>query len=716
MLAAVIAAIVTLVVLFIVAVIVLLVRRNAEGNTAASEKKAVQSIQSVADFGAVPGAKDEGRGGQVQSKKPSVQPSDSLKSRFVAMGVLVAAIFGTLSAKLFSMQVLSSEEYRKKAESNLYTTVSTPAPRGCIYDADGVPLVRNRTSLTVLADSEAADDRNTVQRLSAVLGIPHNIVRQRIQDASSGAQSQRVVASDVSLRNIAFITEHSDAFPGVTTENRTVREYPYGALAAHILGYTGLVDEDDLKTISEGSEVQLGDEIGKGGVESVYDSVLAGSHGQRTVVADAEGRVREVRSVIDPEKGNDVYLTIKAPVQLVADRALANLIAPEGMIGSGTGTSASVVALDITTGEVVAMANYPTYAPESFIGGISNEIWELFNAEEAHKPLMNRAIEGAYPAASTFKAFTGLAGLAYGFADTERTWYCSGGWDYWGADNVQHCWLLSGHGNIDFRSGIVQSCDAVFYEIAKDFYEAGLRGELDDSAMQEYIRRFGFGSRTGIDLPGEIAGRIPTPEWKAEYFKDYPEEAQWRGGDMTNMSIGQGYVLITPLQLAAAYAGVATGKIMKPHLLKEVRNAQGDAVAGATKETWLTPDVPADHYAIMRDALWGVANEESTVARLFAEYGIDAAAKTGTAEVAGQDDTAWFACYAPYDNPKYVVACVVEEGGGGAAVAAPIGAEVLDALMRYDAGTLDTVMTPVAGSSGKSIEREHYSNTSGRQD
>lgn len=701
---AIVAIVITLFILAIIAVIYFS-RRNTQKSSQLRGGR--HKVQSISTFGMSSSfAKDNGGSKQARSigNKQGATGNfrDELKSRFAAVGVLAAAIFGSLGVRLWSMQVLSSEEYIAQAQRNSYTTVSKSAPRGLIYDYSGVALVKNRSSMTVLADAEVANDRVVIQRLSALLGIPHNIVKQRIMDSSSGAQSQRVVASDVALRDVAFIAENSMAFPGITTEMRTVREYPYGALAAHALGYTGAISEAELKEIKTGMIYQMGDTIGKSGVEKTYDSVLAGDKGQRVVLADADGTVRQVVSETEPTKGNDIYLTIKAPVQQVADQALAAMVAPNGTIGEGKGSAASLVCMDVTDGSIVAMSNYPTYTPESFIGGISQDIWDLFNTKESHYPLLNRSIGGLYPAASTFKAFTGLAGFEYGFADSSRSWTCSGKWTGFGEDDPQMCHNHYGHGTLPFRTGVVVSCDVVFYEIAKSFYDA--REQVGNTAMQDFIMRYGFGRKTGIDLQGEESGVVPTPDWKKEHFRNQPEEAVWRPGDLSNMAIGQGYVSITPLQLAVAYAAIATGELPKPHLLKEVKNSEGETVVSFSPESMGTPEGNQEYLNIMRDALHGVANEDSNVSAAFAANGItSAAAKTGTAEFDGKRDYGWFACYAPYENPKYVVACVVEEGEGGSKSACPLSAQVLSAALKYDEGSLESSLVRIPGSTGKSI-------------
>lgn len=713
MVMAIIVSIVALVTAVAVIVLVFMVR-NRTKKPSVGEKRNIRSIQSVGVSSSLGKGPQAGSGGRRVgvTHQPATNPSDDLRSRFLAFGVLATAVFGSLTAKLWSMQVASSSLYAKEAEANVYTTVKTPAPRGNICDADGLALVRNRSSLTVLADPDVADDHDVVQRLSTVLGVPYNVVRQRIQDATSHAQSQRVVASDARMRDIAFISEHSDAFPGVTVQTRTVREYPYGALAAHVLGYVGTISDE---TFSDGRDVESDDEVGKTGIEKTYDGLLAGEHGERKVIADADGNVREVIGEIQPTKGSDVYLTIRGPVQYACDRALAELVAPEdGAIGSGKGTAAAAVIMDARDGSIVAMSSFPTFSPEMFIGGISQDVYDVYLSDESYKPLINRVIGGEYPAASTYKAFTGMAALDYGFADLSRTWVCTGSWDGWNTGYPQKCWLHSGHGTLGFREGVVQSCDVVFYDIAKQFWDAGEAGRISKTALQDEIKKYRFGEATGIDLEGESVGRVPTPEWKAEYFRDTPEDAQWQGGDSTNMIIGQGYVLTTPLQVAVAYGAVATGKIVKPHLLGEVHNANGDVATSFRPEIVAEPDIPAEDLAIMRDALHGVATENADIAALFNAHGIDAACKTGTGEVVGKDDFAWFVCYAPYDDPKYVVACIVEEGGGGSAVGAPLGVELLAAALAYDDGTL-TEMGEIAGSTGKAVERRSSGST-GRTD
>ena len=655
-----------------------------------SVPRSVTSIGSATPLQTRKGRSMASSAGAHQSSNSSLR--ERLRPRYMAVGVLIAGVFGSLAAKLWSMQVLSSDQYVEAANSNQYTTIKTPAARGRIYDAEGIVLVDNKTTPAILADADVADSRAVLMRLSALLGLPYAVVRQRIRDTSGGAQAQREVTLSPRERDVAFIAEHPDAFPGVSVQNRTRRVYPYAALAGQVLGYTGTVSDANLENVPSGADYQSGDEIGQSGIEAAYDRVLAGAHGERVVITDADGVVHEVESETPPSQGNDLHLTLSAKVQKVAEDGLKSLIAPTGVIGRGTGTSGAVVAMNATTGDVVAMASFPTFDPSNFVGGITQEAWDRYTSEDSHSPLMNRCIAGQYPAASTFKAFTGMAGLHYGFADGSRSWDCTGTWTGFGDEYPQKCWLTTGHGYIGLREGVIQSCDVVFYEIAKSFYNAS--GSVGDDAMQKFVMNFGLGSATGIELSGESAGVIPTPEWKKEWYRDQPEEAQWRPGDMSNMVIGQGNVLVTPLQMAVGYAGVATGKLPVPNLLKEVRNSAGEVVVTHAPKTTDVPEAKEAEFSFMRDALRGVATENSQMSKLFSGYDYECACKTGTGEWADHDGYAWFAMYAPYDAPKYVVTCVIQEGGSGGDTAAPIAAAVMDACLKLDAGTLEAEVSP----------------------
>lgn len=673
------------------AVALFLYYRSRSVKPGSSVAKTVSSIGSAEPLRVRKGESMAASAGAHQSSNSSLK--DRLRPRYTALAVLVAGIFGSLGAKLWSMQVLSSDEYKAKSDENQLTTIKTPAARGRIYDTEGIVLVDNEITPTIVADADVAEDRSVLMRLSALTGVPYAVVRQRILDASGGAQAQREVSSDAKARDVAFIAEHPDAFPGVGVQRRAKRVYPYKGLAGQVLGYTGTVTDAQLAAVPDGRDYQSGDEVGQSGVELAYDGYLFGSHGTKVVVTDVDGTVHEVRSETPPAQGSDLYLTLSAKVQKIAEEELEALIAPDGVIGGGTGTSGAVVAMEVDTGDVVAMASFPPFDPTHFVGGVSQDDWDRYNDKDSSgSPLLNRCIAGQYPAASTFKAFTGMAGLHYGFADSGRSWNCTGTWTGFGESYPQKCWKTTGHGPISFRQAIVVSCDTVFYEIAKDFYNAASTLGMD--AMANYVKEFGFGSKTGIELEGEGEGVVPTPEWKAKNWENAPEQAQWQPGDMSNMVIGQGNVIVTPLQMAVGYAGVATGRLPKPNLLKEVRNSGGEKVVGHTPEFSADPDVRETELDVVRDALRGVAEEDASIPTLLAQYDYECACKTGTGEWADHDGYAWFAMYAPYDDPKYVVTCVITEGGSGGVTAAPIAAKVMDGCIKLQQGALEKEIAP----------------------
>ncbi len=598
-----------------------------------------------------------------------------MRRRFLLMLAGVAAAIGALFVRLWSMQVVNGASYTSQAEQNRVTEYTTSAPRGRIYDRNGVELVGNRSSYVVLADSDVQYNEQVLRRLSAVLGIPREYLRAAAASETSGAQADRELAYDVEERAIAYISEHPTAFEGVSVQVQTVRTYPQGTLAAHVLGYTGTISESELTADATGMNYESGDTVGKDGVEKAFESYLQGTRGSKQVEVNASGEVVGTVETVDPDRGNDIRLTIDVDVQKVAEKALKTAYQDAAKAKYTNASAGAIVCMNCRNGEVIAMASSPTYDPSDFIGGISNDAWEELTDDASGYPLSNRCIAGLYPAASTFKGFTGLAGLEYGFASSSKTWNCAGTWTGFGEDWAQKCWNTSGHGLIGFYKGIVESCDTVFYEIAKSFYQYS----ENETALQEYLQSWGFGSQTGIELQGEQAGRVPTPEWKKAYNADAPESQAWQPGDLSNLIIGQGDLLVTPLQICCGYAGLATGRIPKPVLLREVLDEDGDevVVSGKTfRGSNFSPEFKESNIQIMRNGFKGVVSEGS-VSKVFSSLGVTTAGKTGTAEVAGKDNFAWYVGYGPATNPKYVCACCIEQGGSGATSAAPAVRSVL---------------------------------------
>ena len=619
----------------------------------------------------------------------------AFKGRFIMLLAGIGAVFAVIVAKLWSMQMVSSGTYEQMAEENRTRTVTTPAPRGRILDRNGAELVRNRESLTVTAYSDVASDELVVRHLANVLGMPYAAVRRAIRDNTEGAQSAHTVAQDVPRRAVAYIQEHIAEFEGVDIADRTQRFYPNGTLAAHVLGYTGSVLQEQLEYDAEdGSNIQYqsGDIVGQSGVESRYEKALQGVRGEQTVRIDSQGNVVGVDGSVDAEAGSDIVLTIDAKIQRGCEDGLQKAIDLAKQAGYENAGCGACICLDCTNGEVLGLASAPTYDPSQFVGGIPNDLWDYLQSEESNYPLMNRAIAGSYMSASTIKPLSALAGLEYGITTPETTVVCTGWWTGLGEDYGQYCWLHSGHGPMNLRNGIVHSCDPVFYDIGKAFYY----NDANPEGLQEIYRRWGLGSKCGIDLSGEAEGRVPDSAWKSDWYKDGSDtDKKWMPGDMTNLVIGQGDLLVTPLQMACVYAGVAmNGVEWTPHVLKSVvaRDGSGNAVEYEPKERLTASVKDQSELDLVHSGLEGVIYEESaSQASHFTNLSVRVAGKSGTGEKAGQDEYSWFCVYAPADDPKYVVVATLEQGGFGSATALHAVRHVLGVI--YDEPDTSTAST-----------------------
>ncbi len=403
--------------------------------------------------------------------------------------------------------------------------------------------------------------------------------------------------------------------------------------------------------------------------------MLQGDRGRQLIEVDAAGRARRVILDSDPVAGRDVVLTIDSKVQEVTERALAQAMQDAHKDKFTKARAGAAVAIDVKTGEIIAMASLPTYDPELFLGGISQKNWQALTSKESEFPLTNRAIMAQYPAASTFKAMTGLAGLEAGFTSAGTTYDCQGKWVGMGEQWKKYCWDHSGHGAETFMEGIKDSCDTVFYEIGYRFYKD--KGEK----LQKFARRFGFGAQSGIDLPGEAKGRVPDAAWKAAYNENYPEYQQWLPGDTVNLAIGQGDLLVTPLQLLDSYAGIANGgKVMTPHVMKQVLDAQGAPVLTAQPAVAFDTKTSRRNLATMKTALVSVT-EDGTGRGAFTGFPVTVAGKTGTAQVAGKDDMASSSVSLPPRSPAMPSSSSIEEGGHGGSVAGPAARQILAACL-----------------------------------
>ncbi|MCL1880190.1 MAG: penicillin-binding protein 2 [Actinomycetia bacterium] len=631
----------------------------------------------------------EGVGIDIPKDMESVSESqrEQGKGRIYLFSLAIAAIIGTLMVKLWSLQLLSGDRYTQEAEQLMHRDVPTPAVRGRILDRNGKELVGNRASLSVIAPRKVADDRNLVYRLSLVLGIPKGILRLKLLDEMVAAQSDRVLATEVPLRAAAYIKAHPQLFVGVTIDQKVIRHYPHGSLAAHLLGYTAPITEEELKAPTN-SGYENGDLVGRGGAEEAFEDDLVGVKGKRTYQVDAGGNPVALVDEVPSANGHDVSLTIDLDLQKATDRILPAVIASAVSIGRTHCNAGALVCIDIEDGGILACSSWPTYDPSSFVNGISQDLWTSLTNKASDYPMTNRAISGLYPAASTFKAFVSMAGMENGIIKDDTTSYCTGVWTGFSKDWPQKCWLKPpGHGTLGFEEAINHSCDPFFYDVGANFFRiwANQAADAKQDTFQEYLRTWGFGSKTGLDIPGESTGRVPDAAWKRNFYRETPEQSLWQGGDMTNMSIGQGDILVTPLQICNGYAGIARGgRMLKTHLYRQTLDDTGGVIKEyQVQESDVQPHVTKKHLARLHDGLERVANR---LAEDFTKLPVQVACKTGTGEVPPKETCSWLAAFAPAGKPKYCVACCVEQAGTGDSVALPAVQHTLAAIYGVDLG------------------------------
>lgn len=611
-------------------------------------------------------------------------PSSHFKSRINATGIFAGTVIGALFMRLWNMQVISSSSYTEQAEKNRTRSISTHAARGRILDRNGAVLVGNRPSLVVLAEQSVLEDEAELHILAALIGIPKAVLRLKIEDSSQGLQRGRVIAVDVSRRVVSFINAHPSLFDGVSIEARSQRSYPLGSLAGQVLGYTGVITSEQLKASQDNQDegkitYEPGDVVGQSGIEASYENVLQGIKGEQVVFVDADGNIVNHSSSVEAQSGSDVVLTLDADIQKAAEDSLSSTIKRLQEHGKPDCFGGCAIAMDVTNGEIIAMASAPSFSPNVFVGGISSDDWDMLSSKSSHNPLLNRGIGGQYPSASTIKPLSALAALNEGIATPQSSYMCTGYWTGFGAAFGQYCWLHTGHGPMTLQTGITYSCDVVFYEVGKGFFYSS-----NKDGLQQMFKKWGLGSKSQIDLPGELQGRIPDEAWKREYFASYPDDAKaWQGGDNTNLAIGQGDLLVTPLQMLCVYAGIANrGSIPQPHLMKSIKSTSNSgSIIDYKCSTRISVDEKDEYMDLIQRGLYGVIYEESQAqASHFTNMKEKVAGKTGTAETSHETPTGWFIAYAPYDKPRYVVASVLENSGFGSDGAMYVVRDILGAL------------------------------------
>ena len=622
--------------------------------------------------------------------------ADSPRFRLAALGVVVLSLFGALYARLWYLQVLDSRTFVAAATSNQVRLVYEEAPRGRILDRNGLVLVDNQRS-QVIAVRKAEyfrlepDARAAVRaRLAALLAIAEEELDERIKDVRYSQYKPVPVAENVPEEIFIHVKERQQEFPSVEATIISRRTYPNGSLAAHVLGYVGEINDSELEA-RKADDYRLGDNIGKAGVERVYETDLRGDAGVQKLQVNSAGEVLGAPlSERVPVAGDDVQLTLDLNIQRLAEESLQ-----QGLEVARTqvdrinkqpfpAPAGSVVVLDVRDGSVVAMASYPSYNPGDFVDGIKPEIYRILNDPANHYPLNNRAITGQYAPGSTFKLVTALAAAQRGLMPRSIT------------DNGSHtlrncrgerCTFRNAgsarFGRVDLRRSLTVSSDVYYYQLGEKFW---VEQSAFPDAMQRTSLEFGLGSKTGIPLPTDKAGVVPSPDWKKNFCKNVRcIDDRWFTGDSVNMAIGQGNVLVTPLQLANVYATYANGGARyAPKVLGRVLSGTSpDRVLREERSNRVaTVDVAQQRDAIMQGLRGVISLEEGTAYYAFAgfprEYPV--AGKTGTAQVTGKQDTAVFAAFAPFDNPQYAIAVVMEESGFGGSAAAPVARRILEGI------------------------------------
>ena len=624
--------------------------------------------------------------------------------RLSVLGVVAVALFVALFARLYDLQIVGSPEFQVQAEANRVRTVQVPAPRGRILDRNGTVLVDNRIAVVIAINRNefndlAEEDRNMlVVRLVGELNrvgktITADQISRRVNDERFSRYAPVPVASDVPEQLKIYLEEHAAEFPSVTVERTAVRTYPYRELAANVIGYVGKINETELAAVAsvEDKPYTLNDDIGKTGVEKTYEQYLRGTPGVRQIEVDAQGDAVRVISETLPRPGSDVELTIDIDVQALAQRRLeqgleaARARPPRNGNPANRGTRGAVVVEDPNNGQVIAMASYPNYDPTPFVDGIDGAEWAYLNDPANNYPLNNWAIQGQWAPGSTFKLFTGYAALMSGLIAPDTVFYDSGGYQIPGCTGLKCFRSNSGgaaYGSLRIPEALTVSSDAFFYNVGAQFWLQ--RDHLGgDAGMQQYIQGWGIGEESTIPLRGEASGRLPTPAWRRDFCeKTDCNDPEWRAGDNVNLAVGQGDLVLTPLQLANGYATFANGGTRyQPKIATRILPPDGEPIT-VEPEVVTRVDLPAWVREPLMEGLLGVTRS-GTGASAFSGFDLDGwavAGKTGTAQVDNKADTAVFASFGPAPAPRYAIAVFMEESGFGGSNAAPVSRALYDAL------------------------------------
>ncbi len=600
--------------------------------------------------------------------------SDWYKQRLTGTIFILITVFSLLMARLFFLQVIEGQEFRRLSENNCIRLQHIDPFRGLIFDRNSEIMVDNRPSFDLgIVLKDAHPLKNTIGKLIECTNLTQEEIEEKIaKNKSISPYKTIVLKQDIDRNLLAAIEVNKFDLPGIVIDVRIRRHYIRGKSAAHLIGYLGEISSRELES-GLFPEYNIGELIGKFGVEKSYEKFLRGKRGGRQVEVNANGQIVRILNTVDAQPGYNTYLTID---RLLQEKA-------ENLLGDSVG---AVVAMDPNTGQILALANSPSFDPNEFVTGLSHQKWQEI-ISNPFRTMENKAIQAEYPPASTYKIVTAMAGLEEGVFDEKTSIFCPGFYRF--GDRDFRCWKKGGHGTSNVFKAIAESCDVFFYQVG---------AKLGVDRIAWYAKACGLGRKSGIDLDHEAKGLIPTAAWKKERTG-----TSWHRGETLSVAIGQGYNLTTPLQMLVLISAVANGGIIhKPQILERVVTSNGDVVFVNEKQVAGKLPVSKKNLEIIRKGLWEVVNSNrgtAKIAKLKNEY---MSGKTGTAQVVGRKkienlresektrqfrDHAWFVAYAPSENPKIAVAIIVEHGEHGSLTAAPIAQQLIETYL--ESGKID---------------------------
>ena len=582
------------------------------------------------------------------------------RRRVMMLSIFAAAVFFLLLTRLWYLQIMQADRMQVLSETNRLRLVPVTASRGAILDRNGKVLVNNTPSFSVAVVPQDVKDRDTlINSLASLLNSDPAELQMRWEKGKGrGKYFPIIIASGITRDHVEYLEENRLRLPGIDIAMKPIRQYPNGMLAAHLLGHLGEISEQEMEK-EKYAQYRPGDYVGKNGIERSFEEILHGEDGGRQIEVDARGRYLRTITERPPVIGNSVMLTIDQDIQAAAEKAFGE-------------KAGAAVAMNVNTGEVLAFASTPNFDPAQFAGRISPEQWKEY-LEDKRLPLQNKALKGQYPPGSTYKIITALAGLEEGLIDEHTSVTCNG--SYRLGNRTFRCWERKGHGTVNLKKALQMSCDVYFYQLGE---------RLGVDKIAEYARKFGLGKPLGIEMENEKTGLIPDAAWKLERYGQ-----KWYRGETLPVAIGQGYTLMTPIQLASMIASVANGgTIYRPHLVKKIMDRDGKILKEFKPGVIGKVSLRERNLQAVREGLLAVVNEPRGTGGAARLSQVAVAGKTGTSQVVKLRDTkgnipyqfrdhALFVAYAPHDRPEIAVAVVVEHGEHGGSAAAPIAGAIL---------------------------------------